>query len=67
MGSSTSRTVNGTPSARSQQRIEVFISDVNLSDVPPGSICQTVEEREAGSLTLEKLAARLIDGICFIR
>ena len=27
---------------------EVIVSDVDLSDVPPGSICQTVEEREDG-------------------
>ena len=28
--------------------IEVVIFDVNLSDVPPGTICQTVEERDDG-------------------
>ena len=28
--------------------IDVVISDVDFSDVPPGTICQTVEERDDG-------------------
>lgn len=36
------------PALGPKDGIEVVISDVNLSDVPPSAICQTVEEREDG-------------------